>query len=229
MALILHIETSTSVCSVSIADNGREIATEERNEQNIHASSITVFIDDVMKRALASYLDLSAVAVSKGPGSYTGLRIGVSAAKGLSYALDIPLIAVDTLYSMASGFLTEQGEGLETDTLLCPMIDARRMEVYMAIFDDKLTYLEPVQAKILEADSFDKYLKNKKVTFLGNGAFKIKGLYQDHKNVSVVEFQNSSRYLILPAYQRFIQQKFEDVAYFEPFYLKDFIAGKSKA
>ena len=164
MALILQIETSTSACSVALSENGKELALAGRTEPNIHASHITLFIDEVMKKASVNYADLSAVAVSKGPGSYTGLRIGVSTAKGLSYALDIPLIAVNTLYAMASGLVSEEMQ-LSSQHLLCPMIDARRMEVYMALFNDKLNEIEPVQAKILESGSFDHYLGERSIIF----------------------------------------------------------------
>ena len=227
MALILQIETSTSACSVALSENGKELAVAGRTEPNIHASHITLFIDEVMKKASVNYADLSAVAVSKGPGSYTGLRIGVSTAKGLSYALDIPLIAVNTLYAMASGLVSEEMQ-LSSQDLLCPMIDARRMEVYMALFNDKLNEIEPVQAKILESGSFDHYLGERSIIFFGDGAFKVKDIYPDHPNVLFADFPNSASHLTQSAYSRYLRQEFEDVAYLEPFYLKDFIAGKTK-
>lgn len=229
MALILQIETSTSACSVALSDNGKEIAVKERTEPNIHAGNITLFIDEVMKKASADYQDLSAIAVSKGPGSYTGLRIGVSTAKGLSYALDIPLISVDTLYAMASGFLKYRNPEVTENTLLCPMIDARRMEVYMSLFNNKLLPIEPVQAKILESGCFNNYLTtNKKIIFFGDGAFKVKDIYPVHPNISLTGFYNSATHLTDAAYGKYKQQDFEDTAYFEPFYLKDFVAGKPK-
>lgn len=228
MALILQIETSTSACSVALSNNGKSLAVKEKVEPNIHASHITLFIDEVMKKASIDYSDLSAVAVSKGPGSYTGLRIGVSTAKGLSYALDIPLIAVDTLYSMASGFLHSQQVEIKENTLLCPMIDARRMEVYMALYDHKLQCLEPVQAKILESGFFDHYLENKEIIFFGDGAFKVRSLYPENPKITFTEFHNSAANLTEVAFAKFKNHDFEDVAYFEPFYLKDFIAGKPK-
>lgn len=229
MALILQIETSTSACSVALANNGKELAVKERVEPNIHASHITLFIDEVMRMASVDYSDLSAVAVSKGPGSYTGLRIGVSTAKGLSYALEIPLIAVDTLYSMASGFIRSPEIEITEDTLLCPMIDARRMEVYMGLFDFKLQPIEPVQAKVLEPGFFDEYLNEKKIVFFGDGAFKVKNIYPEHPSVFFADFYNSAAHLTAAAFRKFEQHDFEDVAYFEPFYLKDFVAGKAKS
>lgn len=228
MALILQIETSTTACSVSLSESGKQLAVKERVEPNIHASHVTLFIDEVMKTASAAYADLSAVAVSMGPGSYTGLRIGVSTAKGLCYALDKPLIAVDTLYAMASGFLLSDGMEITGNTILCPMIDARRMEVYMALFDHNLKTVEPVQAKILEAGGFDQYLDDNKIIFFGDGAFKVKQIYPDNTRVSIADFHNSAAHLTEPAYTKFLAQQFENVAYFEPYYLKDFIAGKPK-
>lgn len=227
MALILQIETSTTSCSVALSENGSQLAVKERLEPNIHASHITLFIEDVMKSASVSYSDLDAVAVSKGPGSYTGLRIGVSTAKGLSYALDIPLIAVDTLYAMASGFLAQAGQVPE-NTMLCPMIDARRMEVYTALFYQNLETVEPVQAKILQPGGFDQYLANNQIIFFGDGAFKVKQIYPESIIISLTDFYNSATHLTVPAYNRFLKQQFENVAYFEPYYLKDFVAGKPK-
>ena len=225
MALILQIETATAVCSVALSRDGQVIGFEEKNEPNIHAGQLTLFIDKVMKSAGVRYSDLNAVAVSKGPGSYTGLRIGVSTAKGLCYALDIPLISVDTLQAMASGFLS--GRSLaDQNVRICPMIDARRMEVYMAVFNDKLEVLEPVQARILDEASFEKYSS---IILFGDGAAKCRALYADRPEVRIEEMLNSAKYLSSLAFQKFNAQSFEDLAYFEPFYLKDFVAGKPKA
>lgn len=225
--LILQIETATTMCSVALSANGKLLALKELNERNVHASQITLFIDEVMKMAGKDYKELDAVAVSKGPGSYTGLRIGVSTAKGLCFALDIPLISVDTLESMASGFMQEYPD-TGGASLLCPMIDARRMEVYTAIYDADMNQIEPVSAKILHEQTFDKYLDENKVIVFGDGASKSQPLYSTHPNYRFEEFENSAAHLGSRALRKFQQGEVEDLAYFEPFYLKDFIAGVAK-
>lgn len=228
MSLILCIETATSVCSVSLSKNGEVIATREINEQKAHASEITVFVDDVLKESNASIKDLDAVAVSKGPGSYTGLRIGVSAAKGICYGLEIPLISVDTLYSMALGFLEFNNnfiKKLATDNiLLCPMIDAMRMEVYNQLVDLKRQTIRETQAEIIEDNSFLEYLKNYKIIIFGSGADKCKETITNENAIFITSFQNSAKYLAKIANEKFQTQQFENTAYFEPFYLKDFVA-----
>jgi len=151
--LILLLETATSRCSVALSENGIIIAHKEASERNIHASHITLFIEELMINSGKNYSDLNAVAVSKGPGSYTGLRIGVSTAKGLCYALDIPLLGIETLEAMSAGLLAQND--LQDSDLLVPMIDARRMEVYTGIFDKDLNVHEPVSAKIVDSSSFD--------------------------------------------------------------------------
>ena len=224
--LILLIETATSSCSVAVAENGMILACKELNEQNIHASYITLFIDEVMKSACKNYSDLDAVAISKGPGSYTGLRIGVSTAKGLCFALDIPLISVDTLEAMADGarkIVENQG----TELLFCPMIDARRMEVYTALYSVKLEEIAKVKALILDENSFSEYFENNRIVFFGDGAEKCKSLYAEHANAIFIDFENSASHLNHLAFQKFNDQVFEDVAYFEPFYLKDFVVTVS--
>lgn len=224
MALILLLETATSMCSVALSRDGQVVSFRERNEPNIHASQLTVFIEAVMKEARVKFKDLSAVAVSKGPGSYTGLRIGVSTAKGLCYALNIPLIAIETLKAMASGFRASADE-LNEKNRLCPMIDARRMEVYMSVFTPDLETLEPVQARILDEQSFDSYPA---ITLFGDGALKCEALFGNRSGIRIAEFENSARHLAPLAFAKFEDKDFEDVAYFEPFYLKDFVAGKPK-
>ncbi|NEU09510.1 tRNA (adenosine(37)-N6)-threonylcarbamoyltransferase complex dimerization subunit type 1 TsaB [Flavihumibacter sp. R14] len=225
--IILQIETATTMCSVALSAGGKLLALKEANERNIHASEITLFIDDVMTRAGITYQQLNAVAVSKGPGSYTGLRIGVSTAKGLCFALDIPLIAVNTLEAMADGFIKKY-PATDPSTILCPMIDARRMEVYTAIYDANLNQLEPVAAKVLDGQTFGKYLSGSNVIFFGDGAGKTQSLYAANPNYRFIEFENSASHLSELAVRKFQNGDFEDVAYFEPFYLKDFIAGVSK-
>ena len=223
MALILQIETATTSCSVALSRDGNTIAVKELNERNAHASSVTLFIEDVMKAGNYSMKDLDAVSVSMGPGSYTGLRIGVSTAKGLCYALDIPLISVNTLTSMASKM---QEQYQTRDVLFCPMIDARRMEVYTAVFDKAVNALQPVEAKIIDSDSFAELLDQNIVVFFGDGAPKCKDVLGANPNaVFVDDFINSAADMSKLAFEKFGQQQFEDVAYFEPYYLKDFIAG----
>ncbi len=222
--LILLLETATSSCSVALSENGKIIALKEANERNIHASHITLFIEELMIRTGKKYSDLKAVAVSKGPGSYTGLRIGVSTAKGLCYALDIPLLGIDTLEAMASGLLSKND--IQHSDLLIPMIDARRMEVYTGIFQKDLKVIEPVSAKIVDASSFDQF-KSKNLILFGDGAGKFKELFSDQNNISFIDFTNSAEDLNFLACRKFSNGDTEDVAYFEPFYLKDFLLTKS--
>lgn len=230
---ILHIDTATPVCSVALSINGTLSAYRDQNEPNVHASKLTLFIEELLLEAQITINQLNAVSVSKGPGSYTGLRIGVSVAKGICYALDIPLIAVNTLDALAQGFkisLAEESNPVnELNTLFCPMIDARRMEVYTAIYDVQLKIIEPTAARIIESDSFD-YLTNKhQLIMFGDGADKLSDLFSEHASIQIHKgFQNSARYLIPETIKRFNQQQFEDVAYFEPFYLKDFIPTSPK-
>ena len=225
--MILQIQTATTVCSVALANQGQVIAFKEVNERNIHAEAITVFIDEILKNAGVKYHDLDAVAVSSGPGSYTGLRIGVSTAKGLCYALDKPLIAVETLEAMAGGMIAT---GVDPNTLLCPMIDARRMEVYTALFNAEGKRLKATAAEIIDADSFFEQLKNNKILFFGDGAPKCRAVLGNNPNALFVDdFNNSATHLTQMAYHKFKAGQFEDVAYFEPFYLKDFLVTTKKA
>ena len=212
------------MCSVALSAGIEILALKELNERNIHASQITLYIDEVMKKAGKNYADLNAIAVSKGPGSYTGLRIGTSTAKGLCYALDIPLIAVDTLEAMAIGILQNNSE-ISLNSLLCPMIDARRMEVYTAIFDTNLKLLADVSAKILDEHSFDSFFTDKKLIFFGDGAAKSRQLYLNQTNYFFLEFECSAAHMVPLAVYKYQNGQFENTAYFEPFYLKDFIAG----
>lgn len=223
--LILQLETATTMCSVALAAGGEVLAVKELDERNVHASQITLFIDEVMKKAGKSYQDLDAVSVSKGPGSYTGLRIGVSTAKGLCFALDIPLIAVDTLEAMANGLLLTHK--IAENTLLCPMIDARRMEVYTAVFNEHLGLVEGVEAKILDQTTFNEYLFEHPMIFFGDGAFKSQSLYSGSVNYQYAEFANSAAHMSAISLRKLLLGETENLAYFEPFYLKDFIPGIS--
>jgi len=225
MSLILQIETATSICSVALAENGNFMACKEADQRNIHAEKITVFIDEVLHKAGKTYANLDAIAVSSGPGSYTGLRIGVSVAKGLCFALDKPLIAVETLEAMASGFMAQSN--ISDDALLCPMIDARRMEVFTAVFDTSGKRVQPTSAEIIDENSFAALLSDHQMIFFGDGAEKCRAVLGSHPNSLIVDdFSNSARYLTGKAYAKYLNREFEDVAYFEPYYLKDFIAGK---
>ena len=226
MALILQIETATQVCSAALSRDGKTIAVKELQANNIHAASLTLFIQEVMGIAGVSYPDLDAIAVSKGPGSYTGLRIGVSTAKGLCFALDKPLIAVGTLGMMAKGFLN-----LNPDFkgLVCPMIDARRMEVFTAIYDSSLNIVEEVSAKIVTEDSFQSLLNLHKIIFIGDGAEKCKSTINYANAEFSIQNYNSSANMSELAFTAFEASDFVDLAYFEPFYLKDFVLTTPKA
>jgi tRNA threonylcarbamoyladenosine biosynthesis protein TsaB len=226
MSLILQIETATTVCSVALAEDGNVLAYKEIGQRNIHAEAITLFIDEVLKEAGKNYTDLEAVAVSSGPGSYTGLRIGVSVAKGLCFALDKPLIAIETLEAMADGMIANDTT-IDKDTLLCPMIDARRMEVFTAVFDVDGNKVKPTAAEIIDENSFSELLQTHKILFFGDGAEKCREVLGSNNNALIVaDFSNSARYLTNKALKKFLAGDFEDTAYFEPYYLKDFIAGK---
>jgi tRNA threonylcarbamoyladenosine biosynthesis protein TsaB len=220
MATILQIETATQVCSVAIAINGETIALKEEAAQNIHASCLTLFIEEAMHTANLKFNDLDAIAVSKGPGSYTGLRIGVSTAKGLCFALDKPLISISTLQMMANGYLMAHPN---YGGLICPMIDARRMEVFTAVYNNKLQEIAAVNAKIVDQKSFILELESNYVTFIGDGSEKCLSVLE-HQNAHFSNANyNSAANMSSIAYSAFEQKNFEDVAYFEPFYLKDFV------
>ncbi|MCC7301530.1 MAG: tRNA (adenosine(37)-N6)-threonylcarbamoyltransferase complex dimerization subunit type 1 TsaB [Bacteroidia bacterium] len=227
MPLILNIESATTVCSVALSCNGEILSLRERNEGYSHAEHLTFFCEEVLKEAGRKFSGLDAIAVSKGPGSYTGLRIGVSAAKGFAFALGIPLISVSTLHAMASRLVSEFRE-IGTNDSIIPMIDARRKEVYCAVYDRQLTEREPVQALILQPESFQKWRAKGTIHLLGDGAGKAMDLLapgEVHYHPRVLP---SAAALVPFAEERYLRKKFEDVAYFEPYYLKDFIAGQKK-
>jgi tRNA threonylcarbamoyladenosine biosynthesis protein TsaB len=223
LTYILNIETTTTNCSVSLSNKGETVVLKEDYNSNYsHAERLHIYIDEVLKEANVSLSDLDAIAISKGPGSYTGLRIGVSAAKGLCFALNIPLIAIPTLESLAHQIETESG-------VIVPMLDARRMEVYSAVFDANHHQIRDTQAQILEDNSFNKYLEAEKVFFIGNGVTKTKELIS-HTNAVFIEGKlPSANDMSQLAYQKYKKSDIEDVAYFEPYYLKDFIAIKPKS
>ncbi len=221
---ILFIETATKVCSAGVAsENGIIALQEDKSMQYSHSSRLNGFIENVVKEAGLAFNDLNAVAVSMGPGSYTGLRIGVSAAKGLCYGLDIPLISVNTLKAMAHVALNTITPRAD---YYVPMIDARRMEVYNAVFDASLNICRETIAEIIEADAFSEYLTRGKVAFFGDGAPKCRDVIT-HSNAGFFSDINPSvEGMLEEAFQKFRDKNFEDVAYFEPYYLKDFVAGK---
>ena len=221
MSYILNIESSTTNCSISLALNGKVIAIKEKNDESYsHSTKLHSFIDEVLKESNVSSRELSAIAVSKGPGSYTGLRIGVAAAKGLCYALDLPLISVSTLLILAKQIKVESG-------LIIPVMDARRDEVYSAIFDSSYNSIREVLAEIITKDSFQELISRNKLFFVGNGQEKCKRLIKNNSNLifSSHETFPSSDEMAGLSFERFKNSKFEDIAYFEPDYLKNFIPG----
>ncbi len=225
MAILLNIETATTVCSVSLSENNKLLAYKELNSGYTHAENLTVFIQDVLKEASLAINKIDAVAVSMGPGSYTGLRIGVSTAKGLCYALNKPLIAIDTLQALANNY--KMNFQIENQ-LLCPMIDARRMEVYCAIYNSELKNIEAVRAEIVNENSFKEVLLNNKIVYFGDGAEKCKGVLGNNPNAEIVEnIVPSALAMIELTNEKFVKNQFENLAYCEPFYLKEF-AGTAK-
>lgn len=222
MSCILYIETATSVCSVAVSKDGEVIFQKEEITGPSHAQVLGSFVKEAVDELKKNGLKPDAIAVSCGPGSYTGLRIGVSEAKGLCYGWNIPLIAIETLTIMAAGVVRK---GLvDIDALLCPMIDARRMEVYDAIFDTKLSKIKEVSADIIDENSFSEYLNGKKVVFFGDGANKCKSALS-HMNASFIDsIYPQAEDMVALAEEAYMNQNFVDVAYFEPFYLKEFVA-----
>ncbi len=219
MALILCLETATTNCSVGIAKDGKLLALKEDNSKNYsHAEKLHIFINEALEEAGITSKDLDAVAISKGPGSYTGLRIGVSSAKGLCYSLDIPLISVPTLDLLAYRLKDIQG-------VIVSMLDARRMEVYSAVYDSGMNQLRATQAQILDESSFAQYLETSKVHFIGNGVAKFEDICTHPNAVYHKEQYPSANEMAEIAEFKYQKSDTEDVAYFEPYYLKDFIAG----
>lgn len=222
MALILCIETATAVCSVALGKDGTRLAEKKDTEGQNHAKLLTVLIQELFREQQHAPSDLDAVAISQGPGSYTGLRIGTSVAKGICYALDIPLIAINTLQAMANN------DSLPPATVRCPMIDARRMEVYCQLFDTNLHPLSQVAAKILNDTSFQEMLSQKAVTFFGDGSHKFSKICTSPQAQFIDSITPSSSQMISLAEAAYQKKKFADVAYFTPFYLKKFQVTTSK-
>ena len=227
MACILHIETSTEVCSVAVSENGQCIYSNEDFNGPSHASILGVFVDEAMSFADSHAIPLDAVAVSCGPGSYTGLRIGVSMAKGICYGQDLKLLSVPTLKVMCVPLLLSTRE-FPDDALLCPMIDARRMEVYAGLYDRALHEVRPVGADIVSAETYKQWLDERPVYFLGNGAAKCMETI-NHPNAHLIEgVEPLAKWMQPLAERRLLNGQVEDVAYFEPFYLKDYVAKMPK-
>lgn len=225
MALILSIETSTTVCSVAIHEGGKIKASSTYYIDKSHSTVLIPTIDTLISRSGYDKTNLSAVALSKGPGSYTGLRIGTSTAKGLCFALDIPLIAVGTL----EGLARQAAPFLDLDVRLCPMLDARRMEVYTCILDNDFSVVKDVHPAIIDDTSFKKELDGGKVAFFGNGANKCREAITHRNAIFIEDVEPSAEEIGYLAYTKFQKSTFEDVAYFEPFYLKEFRATVPKA
>ena len=222
MAYILNIETSTTNCSVALSKNGTVVGLKEDNSlEYSHAERLHVYIDEVLKTAKVSKDQLEAIAISKGPGSYTGLRIGVSAAKGLCYALSLPLISVPTLEALAHQVENPKGT-------IVAMLDARRLEVYSAIYDASYNETRQTEAEVITLDSYKELLDLSPVYFIGNGVAKTQQLVS-HPNAIFIENKlPSAAQMCTLTHAKFNDNDFEDVAYFEPYYLKDFIAIPSK-
>ncbi len=227
MALILNLETATTVCSVALSKDGELLAFKEINGDYTHAENLNIFITAVLKQVGLHLKDVDAIAVSKGPGSYTGLRIGVSTAKGLCYSLDKPLIAINTLEHSAFACLQQFGTGKE---LFCPMIDARRMEVYCAIYDCNMIAVHATTAEIINEQAFEGLLQKHRIYFFGDGAEKCKTFFAGNSNAVFIDgLYPSAKHMVLLSEKAFNKKQFEDVAYFEPYYLKEFVAGKKKS
>ena len=230
MSLILCIETGTDICSVGLSRDGELISLRESDEGRDHARNVALFVDELLRENDIAAEELSAVAVGMGPGSYTGLRIGVSFAKGLCYGLQIPLVAVGSLDSMVQVAREDHDAGIIdvdnwNDAVLCPMVDARRMEVYTQLFDAQGQPLNEVKAEIVTEESFKEWRGERQLVIFGNGAAKCREVLNDATYINVTP---SARGLAVLAHQRLEAGQTEDIAYFEPFYLKDFIIIPSK-
>ncbi|BDX37744.1 tRNA (adenosine(37)-N6)-threonylcarbamoyltransferase complex dimerization subunit type 1 TsaB [Tenuifilaceae bacterium CYCD] len=222
MIHILCIETGTTTCSVALGNEKGVIGYKEVSDAKAHASQLSVLINELMAEHAFDISKIDAVAVSKGPGSYTGLRIGVSLAKGICYSLGKPLLAIGSLDSMVYGI-----NGMPSD-LYCPMIDARRMEVYTALFNNSLNKISEVEAIIVDVNSFAEQLQSNKILFFGSGAPKCRSVISNQNAIFIDNFEPSARFMLPLALKAYKDEIFEDIAYFEPFYLKDFVATVAK-
>ncbi len=226
MATLIHIETSTNVCSVALSRDGKVLWNRENSEGQSHSVLLGKYVEELLNFARESGISLDGIAISCGPGSYTGLRIGVSTAKGLAYGLDLPLLSVNTLQVMANQVVknVEVGENV----WLCPMIDARRMEVYTSFYDKSLHLTRDIQAEIIDENSYSEILKERKILCFGNGAEKCKKVLT-HPNIEFIDHIHPlAKDMVELAEKAFRNKEFQDVAYFEPFYLKEFVATTPK-
>jgi len=232
MALLLNIETSTAVCSVALGKDGKLLALKENKEGMKHASHLTVFIESILKENGYTTADLDGVAVSMGPGSYTGLRIGVSTAKGICFGSNIPLIGLSTLQSMTKALLNTQNlKSLlknPEQAYFCPMIDARRMEVYTSFYNSNAEQVKDISADIIDENSFSNELSNREIVFFGDGSDKCKEVIKSDSGIFLDNITTTAVGMIELAEQKYNNKELEDVAYFEPFYLKDFVATTPK-
>ena len=223
MALLLAVETTTKNCSVALFENSTLIQLKERNsDEYSHAEQLTLFIEEVVKKEKITLKEIDGIILSKGPGSYTGLRIGTSTAKGLCYSLDIPLISVSTLKTMAFGMSKKQDY-----KFYCPMIDARRMEVFASIYDQSNNEVREIRADIVDESTYAQFLKDK-VLFFGDGALKCKAIINNPNAHFIDGVFPSAKDMGILGFEKFANKDFEDIAYFEPYYLKDFVAGEKK-
>ncbi len=227
MPVILCIETGTDICSVAVGSENGTIGVWEVADPKAHSTQLPLLIDEVLKASDLTPSQVSAVAVSKGPGSYTGLRIGVSMAKGLCYSMGIPLIAIGSLEAMVQGLLATPKK-FPQNALLCPMIDARRMEVYTALYSNKGEAFTPVEAVVVTPESFMEYLNDRPVVFFGNGSAKCQSVISNTNAIFIANFLPSAKFMLPLAIKAYKNENFENTAYFEPFYLKDFIATTPK-
>ena len=231
--LILHIETATDICSVAISKGDQQLALVESGPERSHATLLNQFIRKAIAQSGKELQQLDAIAVSKGPGSYTGLRIGVSTAKGLAYALEQPLLACGTVENMAYASMEHTevrklAQHFGNSLLLCPMLDARRMEVYAAFYTTTISAVKEVSADIIDENSYSDMLAEHQVCFFGNGAVKCREVLTSQNAHFVDGLNPSAGSMVIPVLRHYRQEQFEDVAYFEPFYLKDFVATKPR-
>ncbi|MBO7647898.1 MAG: tRNA (adenosine(37)-N6)-threonylcarbamoyltransferase complex dimerization subunit type 1 TsaB [Bacteroidales bacterium] len=227
--ILLHIETATEVCSVALSEGDRLLSVCESDDGNSHSKNLLPYIDKACHAAGITLQDIDGVSVSVGPGSYTGLRIGVSTAKGIAYSLNVPVMAVGTLESIANGAFSECDllkESPSTPFQIASMIDARRMEVFTARYDGELKEIAVPSALIVDEHAYDEPLSQSIVVFCGNGMPKCRELLAQHANARFAEFPISARHLLVPALRRWKAREFADTAYFEPFYLKEYVAAK---
>jgi tRNA threonylcarbamoyladenosine biosynthesis protein TsaB len=231
MARILLLDTATELCSAALSENGTVFSFKEKSDGFRHSELLTIFIGELLHETGWSVNQLDAVCVSRGPGSYTGLRIGVSVAKGLCYGLEIPLIAVSSLHSMADHIaknLQSWHSSVNAGVLLCPMLDARRMEIYTALFDRFGKKVTSIKAEIIHEHSFSGELNSGEIFFFGNGSLKCKSIVKHPDAHFIDDITASARFMSSIAHNSFYNKEFENIAYFEPFYLKDFVATVPK-